>query len=697
MKKQIVRFFLVALSIMCVFTLAACNVIINDNDSTSWDEWIVTTAATCELDGVETRVSKTDSTVIETRSVAALGHDWDTWGMTTQPTCLVAGVETRACKDCGNNDVRPVAALGHKWGEWEVLVRPSCFTTGIEAKVCKHDDSHVYDTRVISTLGHDWSEWIITTAPTCTTPGIETKICRNDNVHLETRSIAALGHDWNIWVVTIEPTATTNGEEMRICRNNKNHIETRILYATGSAVLQYGLINGGTEYEVAGSSVPTYDLGIANRVAIVIPAFYNGKPVTSIGYRAFRNNSNIVSVTFAEGSQLESIGDEAFMVCSFLASVAPLPAGLKSIGQHAFDSCNRLTSITIPVGLESIGQCAFSGCSRLASITTIPASVSNIGIGAFMDTFALTAIYLEEGNSEYLSEDGVLFNKTKTVLLACPSGKTGSYIIPQGVTRIENYSFRGSYLTSITIPDCVTSIGAYSMDYCRNLTAISIPKSVITIEERAFGQNSKLSSIIFEENSNLLSIGMQAFIWAPIQSITFPEGLLEIGIAAFDACPNLASISIPSTVTSIGHSVFSDCPSLIEINVDSANTVYSSINGVLFNKAQTTLLRFPAGKAGSYEIPESVITIGDGAFENCIKLTSVTIPTSVTSIGITAFVSCTGMATITIPSSVIHIGSWAFGRLSANQTIYVQGFASKPSGWDSFWNRASDAVIVWSA
>ena len=114
---------------------------------------------------------------------------------------------------------------------------------------------------------------------------------------------------------------------------------------------------------------------------------------------------------------------------------------------------------------------------------------------------------------------------------------------------------------------------------------------------------------------------------------------------------SLTSVTIPSSVTSIGEGAFDDCTSLTAITVDTHNSFYSSVDGVLFNKSQTTLIQYPGAVAGNYTIPNSVTSIGDGAFDYCTSLTSVTIPNSVTSIGDDAFYSCTNLTSITIPAA----------------------------------------------
>jgi hypothetical protein len=170
----------------------------------------------------------------------------------------------------------------------------------------------------------------------------------------------------------------------------------------------------------------------------------------------------------------------------------------------------------------------------------------------------------------------------------------------------------------------------------------------------------------------------------------------SIGWYAFYGNTSLTSVTIPNSVTSIGHQAFSSCTSLTNISMDAANSVYSSLDGVLVNQAQTALIQFPGGRGGSYAIPNSVTSIGDHAFAYCTSLTSVTIPNSVTSIGNGAFLSCTNLTNVTIQNGVIgnsmfanctsltsvtignsvtSIGDGAFAGCTSLTGVYFQGNA----------------------
>ena len=162
--------------------------------------------------------------------------------------------------------------------------------------------------------------------------------------------------------------------------------------------------------------------------------------------------------------------------------------------------------------------------------------------------------------------------------------------------------------------------------------------------------------------SGVTSIGNSAFGGCTsLASVTIPDSVTSIGNNAFMQCASLANITIPDSVTSIRDGAFGGCKSLASINVSEKSENYSSVDGILFNKNITKLIRYPSAKTISeYSVPNSVMSIGNSAFSGCTNLASITIPDSVTSIGDGAFGVCTNLASITISNSVTNIGTHTF-------------------------------------
>ena len=197
-------------------------------------------------------------------------------------------------------------------------------------------------------------------------------------------------------------------------------------------------------------------------------------------------------------------------------------------------------------------------------------------------------------------------------------------IIEDTVSSIGNFAFASSAISSVTIGSGVTKIGKSAFRGCEFLTEISIP-----------------------------------------------EGVSEIGEFAFSYTP-LINITIPSSVSVIKDQAFSYCSSLTDITVDSANASYCDVEGVLFNKNQTTLIQFPVGKAkSSYTVPETVTTIGNSAFEFCSGLASIVLPSNLTKIGNRAFYSCSALDSISIPNSVTTNGDSAFQNCTFLKSIVI--------------------------
>ena len=280
----------------------------------------------------------------------------------------------------------------------------------------------------------------------------------------------------------------------------------------------------------------------------------------------------------------------------------------------------------------------FLGCTSLASIT-IPNSVKYIDEEVFYGCTSLAEINVGSDNANYSSENGVLFNKAKTVLIKYPAGKTNTeYVIPNSVYGIREEVFENcTSLTSITIPDSVTIIAVGAFYGCESLTEISVSS-----------ENADYSS----ENGVLFNKDKTKIVRYPVGkkdlSYSIPDSVTSIGEEAFRYCALLTSVTIPDGVTSIGEGAFGDCTSLTSITIGNGVT---SIGRIAFSDCISLT---------SVTIPNSVTSIEDYAFGGCTSLTSITIPDSVTSIGYYAFGGCTSLTNIIIPDGTTEISSMSF-------------------------------------
>ena len=329
--------------------------------------------------------------------------------------------------------------------------------------------------------------------------------------------------------------------------------------------------------------------------------------------------SEVTSATIGEG--ITYVGAYAFCNCGALESV-DLPDSLTEIGDWAFsggeyvwsDSTYKLTAIDIPANVTSIGDSAFYNLISLEEVT-VPDSVSFVGARAFGNTPWLNA--MKEGSGgELLFIGSVLIDA---------SGSEGELVIPDGTTGVAGYTVsENKALTSIVIPDSVQYIGSNAFEYCYNVT-----------------------------------------------SITIGNGVTSIGDEAFIGCNAMKEISIPKNVSHIGSKALM-AKVLEAINVDKDNTVYSSLDGVLFNKDRTVLLSYPTKKPdASYAVPDGVERLDPYSIYNISALKEVTLPDSLTSIGEYAFSYCNGLQTIVIPDSVTELGNEAFDSCGALRSVHV--------------------------
>ena len=408
---------------------------------------------------------------------------------------------------------------------------------------------------------------------------------------------------------------------------------------------------------------------IGTQSQIVIPDKAQGKSIISIGDKTFYGCINLTSVTIP--NSVTSIGNSAFSGCTSLKNVT-IPDSITSIGNWAFYNCKSLMSVSIPDSVTSIGDYAFYNCTSLESVA-LPDSITSIGCASFRGCTSLTSVTIPDSVTsvgEWAFDGCYNLNAVYITDLGKWCGISFYGNIPSNpVNYAHNLYINGVLATDITIPDSVTSISDGAFYNCQSLMSVSIPDSVTSIGDYAFGSCFRLKDITLPDS--VTSIGDYAFYHCPfLTSITIPDSVTSIGYSAFRYCSSLTNVTIPSSVTSIGDRAFGECLKLISIEVSDANTYYTSIDGVLFNKDGTELLCYPRGGKTVYIIPDGITSIGNYAFFNCMNLVSVIMPDSVTSIGEWAFYNCE-ITSIVIPYSVTSIGKDAFAGCTSLVSVTI--------------------------
>ena len=425
---------------------------------------------------------------------------------------------------------------------------------------------------------------------------------------------------------------------------------------SGEVTIPEEVTNDGKVYRVTGIGENAF-YDCSGLTKIVLPA-----NLKTIGKASFLRCFNLATVDFPDG--ITSIGENAFYYCSNITSVK-IPAGVTQISSFAFKNCTKLESITFHEGVVKIGRDAFYDCEALTSVS-LPKSIFSVDIFAFASCGNLTEIKVDEENPYMWSTDGVLFSKEGNgANLDCfPAGKTGEYVVPEGVIKMKQGAFYGAdKITSVLLPEGLTFIDGNVFQGCKSLASVNVP-----------------------------------------------EGVTYIAMYAFEGC-KLSSIHLPKSLSSVSIGVFGRNYDLKDITVDEDNPYFCAENGVLYNKNKTKLVCYPTA-TGTYSIPDYVTSVAMYAFYGCQGLQKMTVPTSVTDLvrdglyGVSGTIYCekgvntenwkegwNGSRPVQWDCSVVRAMATGCGKVSlAGENYAVQG--SDSSLWYLFETMDGTATLT---
>lgn len=394
---------------------------------------------------------------------------------------------------------------------------------------------------------------------------------------------------------------------------------------------------------------------------------------------AFYNATCITKVSWV----YVSIGNYAFYGCTNLKTIEE---GCVSIGDYAFAECTGLTDIDFENGVDYFGDYCFQNCTGLTAVYFI-GDVKSIDSGAFMGCSSVTRYDFTECTEVPSIGSSVFSGINDACLIWVPMDLYYQWIMADNWKNWANYIYaEGLENDPAGIYDMETDTKLYDW-------------GLLLAEEFIYVEDTTIVGV--NEDLTLMGVGVYKLVVANyittikelafyqcgiVGNIVLPDSVTTIEKYAFADCPTLQKISIPKTVKTIGEFAFAKCTVLSQINVDSANTVYSSSDGVLFNKNKTQLICHPAGKSGDYTVPSTVTEIWPAAFAYSAGLTSVVMPRSLTNIGEAAFMLCTIVTLYDFRNhtSVPTLGVDVFTNINAMAKIHV------PTNLYSSWRQATN-------
>ena len=574
----------------------------------------------------------------------AMNHSYET----VEPDSCADGKIIHTCTDCGEIFREE---MEHTWNDGTILIEATCTSDGFTAYTC----TVCGKSRTERITGeHIWQS--VTTEATCEADGQIVHTCTV--CQTQKKEILPGGHDYE---------DSYNSESIGLC--------TRCGKARSAE---------GTCGELTWV-LEDRKLTVSGKGAVPDYTEYNSQ----IPWKEY--SSEIVAITLSEG--ITRIGDYAFRYCNRAQSIA-LPESLKEIGTQVFYNCG-FTEIYIPAGVHTIGDGAFVSCDALAGITVA-------------------------GNNKYYVNDeaGNLYTKDKTVLIAVSGNLSDTFILPEGVESVRPSAFNttGNGIQMVIFPKSLKEIPSKLLDDFDRIEGFWFSGDAPIFGETAFEgfydrvfypeSNETWTSVIqnnyggspewigyqseyinagnfgdalhwelssdgvltisgkgempnfgydyatdddllppWEAYKNLItavviekgvtSIGNEAFYQhSSIVSVEIPDGITSIGDRAFDSCSSLKAVSIPKSVKKFGWSIFLDCENLV-----------------------------------SAELPEGMTVIPDTMFGRCYALSEVNIPSTVTAIEPTAFSNCHSLEKVTLPKGLTYIEYWAFRGTAIKEIV----------------------------
>lgn len=704
-------------------------------------------------------------------------HEYGEWIVSTAPTCENDGIRTKNCTKCQVPVHEPVVALGHDYEVTEVITAATCEEDGSGKFVCKNDASHT-KTDIISALGHSFSEWTIDTAATCYENGKEVRVCANDPEHKEERSIQKTEHVLTEYTLLSPATCTENAKLSASCTNagcTYTHViekegtvgehnlsqyvantpATCVSNATQIAtcqnpgctftdVIEIANTATGHRFDSYTTTAPTdcsknflsvsvcsypecsvtdektipntaighqYDNGVCKTCKLNIPVekewSVSQSASESITAKLYCLKDDFYLLSFKGTGSIPNYKPEQTPWAEYADRIQDIEIsdGITKIGENAFLDFSLLSKIVIGESISVIGKSAFSNCYSLTQIDFNATEMQDIGYVIFENAGIDAGGITFTVGKKVKSIPAYLFFSSSS---DAPNVTSIIFSDSQEKIKIGAHSFRNLHnLTSITFTNAVTEIATYAFYGCNKLRTLDLTSSsVAVIGDYAFAGCTKITE--FNASNTLNYIYSYAFSGCfALQKAGFGDNLLSIGEYAFSKCSQLADVNLGKNLIELCEYAFSGCSSLSDISLpvtlksftastfDGCN-VTTTQNGITY--IDNWVIGCEKGAINVLSFKEGVVGFFENAFSKCEKLETLVIPSTLKYIMPNALNNNSSLKKIYYESSKEDWSNVAIDPENASIATATVLYYSEvdPKKSNTHWHYSDGKITIWA-
>ena len=738
MKNSIIKLLFLGVAVGSLILFSSCS---SDEPQAAectheYGEWVVSTAPTCENDGIRTKTcTKCQLPVHE--PVAALGHDYEVTEIITAATCEADGSGKLTCKnDTSHTKTDVLSKLGHSFSEWKAVTEATCYADGKEVRVCTNDAQHIEE-RTIQKTEHVLSEYTLLSPATCTENEKHSASCTNTGctyTHVIEKEGTVGEHKLSQYVANTAASCTNNATQIASCQNpgctftDVKEIENTATGhrfdsyttkasidcskdSTSISVCSYPECSVTDEKTIPNTAVGhQYDKGKCKVCQKIITVEKEWKisqsDEKSITAKLYCLKSNSYLLSFEGSGAIPDYSPEKTPWAEYSDRIEDLEIsdGITKIGENAFLDFTALNKIVIGEAISVIGKSAFSNCYSLTQIDFNAVEMQDIGYVIFENAgIDAGGITFTVGNKVKSIPAYLFFSSSSDA----PNVTSIIFSDSQEKIKIGAHSFRNlSNLTSITFTSAVTEIATYAFYGCNKLSSLDLTSSsVAVIGDYAFAGCTKITE--FNASNTLNYIYSYAFSGCfALQKAVLGDNVLSIGEYAFSKCSQLSDVNLGKNLVELCEYAFSGCSSLSGISLpatleaftmstfDGCNVITTQ-NGITY--IDNWVIGCEKGAINVLSFKEGVVGFFENAFSKCEKLENLLIPSTLKYIMPNALNNSTNLKNIYYESSKADWSNVIVDteNTSINGATVLYYSEIDPKRSNTHWHYEDGKITVW--